>query len=173
MGKLESIVRSEIIRLARREMRKVSRPLGRNVRSLKGAVLQLRRTVSGLEKVTARQVTVMGKGQVPLEATAEEVKRARFSPRLIRVLRRRLGITQRDMAMLAGVTVGAVYQWEKGVFDPTTEKKGVFLALRRMGRREVKRLLEAKAAEKATAKPPAKKAPRKRPAPRTRKVSRK
>ena len=42
-----------------------------------------------------------------LEAAPEEVKISRFSPRLIRSLRKHLGITQKELAILAGVTVGA------------------------------------------------------------------
>ena len=38
MGKVEEIIKSEIVRLARKEVRKVSRPLGRDLRSLKSVV---------------------------------------------------------------------------------------------------------------------------------------
>jgi hypothetical protein len=34
MSKLETIIKSEIVRLAKREIRKISVPLGRDVRSL-------------------------------------------------------------------------------------------------------------------------------------------
>ena len=35
MGKIEAIIKSEIVRLAKREIRKISVPLGRDVRALK------------------------------------------------------------------------------------------------------------------------------------------
>ena len=38
MGKIEGIIKSEIVRLARREIRKISVPLGRDVWFLKSAV---------------------------------------------------------------------------------------------------------------------------------------
>lgn len=147
MGKLEGIIKSEILRLARREVRKTSVPLGRDVRSLKSAVSQLRKTVLMLERLTAQQQKELGMGKAQLEATPEEVKKSRFSSRLIRSLRKRLGITQKEMATLAGVTVGAIYQWENGIFEPRGQKKGMLVALRKLGRREVRKLLEERRSE--------------------------
>jgi hypothetical protein len=43
MGKGEGIIKSEIVRLAKREIRKISVPLGRDAWFLKSAVSQLRR----------------------------------------------------------------------------------------------------------------------------------
>jgi len=147
MGKLEGMIKSEIVRLAKREMRKVSLPLSRDVRTLKSVVSQLRKSVSTLEKLAAQQQKELRKGKVPLEAPPDEVKKSRFSPRLIRNLRKRLKITQKEMATLAGVTVGAIYQWEQGIFEPRGKKKGVLVALRKLGRRAVKKLLEEKGPE--------------------------
>lgn len=144
MGKVEAIIKSEIVRLAKREMRKITVPLGRDVRLLKGTVSQLRKAVSALERFAAQQTAEMRREKVLFEATPEEVKQSRFSPRLIRALRKHLGVTQKEMATLAGVTVGAIYQWEKGIFEPRGQKKGVLVALRKLGRRDVKKLLEEK-----------------------------
>jgi DNA-binding transcriptional regulator YiaG len=148
MGKVEGIIKSEIVRLAKREVRKVSVPLGRDLRSLKSVVSQLRRTVLGLQRITASQQKELQKGKAVLEAPPEEVKESRFSPRLIRSLRRHLAITQKELAVLTGVTVGAVHLWESGQFKPSMKKKGVMVALRKLGRREVKKLLEGKGPQK-------------------------
>lgn len=147
MGKLEGIIKSEIARLAKRETKKISLPLGRDVRTLKGLVSKLRKSVSTLERWVAERQKELQKGKVPLEAPPDEVEKSRFSPRLIRNLRKRLGITQKEMATLAGVTIGAVHQWEQGGFEPREKKKGVLVALRRLGRRAVRKLLEEKGPE--------------------------
>ncbi len=144
MGKFAGIIKSEIVRLARREVRKTLVPLGRDVRSLKSTVSQLRKTVLALERLAAQQQKELGQRKVPLEATPEEVKKSRFSPDLIRSLRRHLRISQKELAILAGVTVGAVAMWESGKFKPKDEKKAVIVALRKLGRREVRKLLEKK-----------------------------
>jgi DNA-binding transcriptional regulator YiaG len=154
MGKVEGIIKSEIARLARREIRKISVPLGRDVWFLKSAVSQLRKAVLTLQRITASQQKELEKRKVPLEATPEEVKESRFSPRLIRSLRRHLGITQKELAIVTGVTVGAVHMWESGKFKPKDEKKAVMVALRKLSRREVRKLLEERGTQMLEKKAP-------------------
>ena len=144
MGKLGVTIKSEIVRLAKKEMHKTLVPLGRDVRLLKSAVSQLRKTVLALGRFVAQQQNELKKRKIPVEATPEEVKKSRFSPALIRSLRRHLRITQKELAILTGVTVGAAHLWEKGKFEPGDEKKAVMVALRKLGRRDVRKLLEEK-----------------------------
>ena len=148
MGKLEGTIKSEIVRLAKREVRKISVPLGRDVRFLKSTVSQLRKTVLMLQRITAQQQKELEKGAMPLQAAPEEVKVSRFSPRLIRSLRGHLGITQKELAILTEVTVGAVHLWESGQFKPSEKKKAVMVALRKLGRREVRKLVERKRSDR-------------------------
>jgi DNA-binding transcriptional regulator YiaG len=145
MGKFEGIIKSEIVRLAKREVRKALVPLGRDVRLLKDTVSQIRKAVLLLERLAAQQQKELAKRRIPLEATPEEVKKSRFSPRLIRSLRKSLGISQKELAILSGVTVGAVHMWESGKFRPKDEKKALMVGLRKLGRRDVRKLLEQRA----------------------------
>lgn len=146
MGKLEGIIKDEIIRLAKREMKMKFVPIRREVRSLKITASQLQKSVLGLQRVVRQQEKQMGAKPVP-EVTPEEMKKARFSPRLIKSLRKHLGVSQREMGKLAGVTVGAVFQWEKGKFEPKDDKKKVLLGLRKLGRQNAKKLLAEKGEE--------------------------
>jgi DNA-binding transcriptional regulator YiaG len=145
MGKLEATIKSEILRLAKREMRKTLVPLGRDARLLKSRVSQIRKGALVLERLAAQQRKELAKRKISLEATPEEVKASRFSPRLFRRLRKRLGITQGELAILSGVTLGAVQSWESAKFRPKDEKKAVMVALRKLGRRDVRKLLEDRA----------------------------
>ena len=142
MGKVGSIIKSEIERLAKREVRQVSVPLGRDVRLLKNTVSQLRKSVLSLERFAAQKQKELSKREIRLEVTPENLKKSRFSPRLIRSLRKKLKITQKELAILLGVTVGATHQWEIGKFTPKAEKKAALAALRKLRRSDVKRLLE-------------------------------
>jgi DNA-binding transcriptional regulator YiaG len=144
MGTLETTIKSEIIRLARRELRKVSLPLAHNLRSLKRTISQIRKTILALQRLTGVQQKELKRKKVLLKATPEEVKKSRFSPRLIRSLRKQLGISQKELATLVGVTVGAVHIWESGKFMPKAAKKGMMVALRNLGRRDVRKMLEQK-----------------------------
>lgn len=152
MGALEATIKSEIVRLAKRELRKVSVPLSRDVRLLRSTVSQIRKAVLELQRFTALQQKELRKRKVPLEATRDEVQKSRFSPRLIRTLRKQLGISQKGLAILTGVTTGAVQHWESGRSKPKEEKKGVMVALRKLGRRDLKKLLEGTASGTAVAK---------------------
>ena len=152
MGKVESIIKSEIIRLAKGEMRKISIPLGRDVRLMKNTVSQVRKSVLALERFAAHQQKELSKREIRLEATPEEVKKSRLSPRLIKNLRKHLGITQKELAILTGVTVGAAHQWEIGKFNPKPEKKAALVALRKLGRGDVKKLVKEKVSRTAKGK---------------------
>ena len=151
MGKLEGIIKEEIIRLAKREMKMKFVPLRRDVRSLKITVSQLRKSMEGLHRLVGQQEKQMGPKPVA-EVTREDMKKARISPRLIKSLRKHLGVSQRELAKLAGVTVGAVFQWEKGKFGPREDKKKILVGLRKLGRQEAKRLLGEKKEEAAAEK---------------------
>jgi DNA-binding transcriptional regulator YiaG len=144
MGALETTIKSEIVRLARSEMRRTLVPLGRDVRLLKSTVSQIRKAVLVLERLAAQQQKELGKRKIPLEGPPEEVKKSRFSPALIRSLRKHLGISQKKLAILCGVTLGAAHLWESGKFRPKDEKKAVMVALRKLGRRDVRKMLEEK-----------------------------
>ena len=55
MGRSKESSKSEIVRLAKREIRKISVPLRRDVRTLKNVVSQLRQAVLTLQRITDSQ----------------------------------------------------------------------------------------------------------------------
>ena len=79
-----------------------------------------------------------------LASTQKGVKVSRFSPRLIRNLRKRLGITKKELAILSGATTGVIHQWESGIFKPKDAKKSAIVALRKLGRANARKILERK-----------------------------
>jgi len=164
MGKLEQTFKSEIMRLAKKQLRSTCVPLARDMRKLKRAVAELRRTVAPLKMLGAELLAQRMAEKAKLQAAPEELKTARISARLIKSLRSKLGISQSDLAVLVGVSAGAVGFWEQGKARPGAGNKGALVALRKLGRREVRKIL----AQKAKA---AKEAPKKRrKMPKTRKA---
>jgi DNA-binding transcriptional regulator YiaG len=138
MGKLEQALRAEIGRLARKEIRAALGPLTKEVRALKRQVANLAKGSRAGEpaaKPAAPPVT--------LEADPAEVAKARFSAGLIKKLRKRLGVTQVEFATILGVSPTTVAFWEQGRNRPTDESKAALVALRKLGRRDVKRILKA------------------------------
>jgi DNA-binding transcriptional regulator YiaG len=162
MGKMEQIIKSEIIRLAKKQVRTTCLPLAREVRQLKRVVSELRKTVRPLKVLGAELQTQKAAALSRLQAAPEEVQAARLSPLLIKKLRNRLGISQGDMATLIGVSGAAVASWEQGKSKPKGRNKEALVALRKLGKREVKPLLADKKAERRPKTPKRKRARRRR-----------
>jgi len=147
MGKMEQMLRSEITRLAKKQVRATCLPLARGVRRLKRTVAALRKTVAVLVRLATELQVERTAERAKLAAAPEEVKAARVSPDLIKRLRARLGITQGEFATLVSVSTNAVGFWEQGKARPKGHNREALVALRKLGRREVARILATKAAE--------------------------
>lgn len=148
MSKFEDAVRAEVLRLVRKELRAQVAPLQKEVRELRRAFSQTRKQLAQIEKLTPKQAepaTVLA-----LEASEEEISKSRISGNLIRSLRRRLGITQGQLATLVGVSLSAVTLWETNKRRPTGQNRAAIVALRKLGRREVARMLEARLSGEAS-----------------------
>ena len=145
MAKIEGTIKSEIMRLARREVRAVFRPLKREVWQMRTKLSNLSRGIASLNRV-AKELH-LEEAKPKLEATPEEIKASRLTPERIQGLRKKLGISQRELGILIGASTGAALSWEKGKFRPMGKKKAALVALRKMKKREVKKLLLQKAQE--------------------------
>ncbi|MCY2953573.1 MAG: helix-turn-helix transcriptional regulator [Planctomycetota bacterium] len=118
MGKTEQMLKSEIMRLAKKAVRTTCLPLARDLRRLNRSVSALRKTVAPLARLGAELQAERTAERATLAAAPEEVKAARLSALLIKKLRRRLGITQGKLAALVGVSHRAVGSWEYGKTKP-------------------------------------------------------
>jgi DNA-binding transcriptional regulator YiaG len=145
MGKMEQTLKSEITRLAKRQVRATFLPVARDVRRLKRAVSALQKTVAVLARLGAELRAQRTAERAKLAAVPEKVKTARISPRLIKKLRTRLGISQAELAALVGVSTNAVGFWEQGKARPRDRNKEALVALRQLGKREVRGILAARA----------------------------
>jgi DNA-binding transcriptional regulator YiaG len=155
MAKLESIIKSEIQRLAKHEVRSVYRPLRKEVWGLKLKLSNFIKNFAVLDRLAKE--TSKGKSPEPkLEASPEEVKASRLTPERISNLRKKLGISQRELGVLVGATIGAVLSWEKGKFKPRGEKKAALVALRKVGKRDVRKMLAEKPVKTKREEPPKK-----------------
>jgi len=103
--------------------------------------------VARLEELGAEFQAQRMAEQARRDAPAPEVKAARLSPLLIKKLRARLGITQGELATLVGVSNSAVGTWEYGKAKPEGRNREALVALRKLGKREVRDILAAKAEE--------------------------
>ena len=155
MGKLESALREEITRLARKVTRSVQSRTVEDVRRLKNRVATLQTEIATLRRECAREVSRSRMAEATKSIKEKGAKQARLSPGLIQKLRKRLKISQSDMAVLLGVSTSAVGFWESGKAQPRPDMKARIVALRNLGRRDIRRVLAAKRASlpKKPAKP--------------------
>ena len=150
MGKLESTIKSEIQRLAKREIRSTFIPLRREVRTIRLKLSSLSKGITSLNRMTKE--LHLEEVKPKLEATPEEVKASRLTPERIRGLRKKLGISMRELGILTGTSLGAILSWEKGEFKPRGEKKVALVGLRKLRKRDVKKMIAEKAGTKVKAK---------------------
>jgi DNA-binding transcriptional regulator YiaG len=91
-----------------------------------------------------RAAAKAGKKAKAVKAVPKAEKGPRLTPSGIRSLRKKLGVSQRELANLTGVTMGAVALWEKGTFKPKEEKIAKLMELRKLGKKQVKEMLPGK-----------------------------
>jgi len=96
----------------------------------------------------AKEIAESKTKEPKLAASPEEVKASRLTPVRIIGLRKKLGISQRELGILTEASLGTVASWEKGKFKPQGEKKAALVALRRIRKRDVRKMLKEKAAAK-------------------------
>lgn len=142
MGKMEDALKAEIGRLSRKELKSKVDPLQREIRELKRTVKRLTKAVAKLE--TAYSKRRPARAVKPAEVPDEEVRTARITGRVIKNLRKKLGVSQEKLAILLDVSPAAVAFWEQGRARPRGENKAAVVALRKLGRRDVKRILSEK-----------------------------
>ena len=147
MSNIATLLKAEISRISRREIRSQVQPLRkasaayrREIAALKREVQNLRRQTSLLAKRTAK----------PVEATAANASTPplRFVAKGLRSLRKRLGLSAPDLARLLGVSDQSIYNWELKKTVPRTEQLIAIATVRSLGRREALARLEAIAGRK-------------------------
>ena len=134
MPNIASILKAEIARVARKEVRGELQSLKKAAASYRSEIAQLKRRAQALE----RQVKGLGKGRVRAapEAQADEGPHLRFSAKGLASQRRRLGLSAEACGALVGATGQSVYKWESGKIRPRARHLPAIAALRKMGRRE-------------------------------------
>ncbi len=142
MSNLQSVLRQEIQRLARREVRSELETTKKAVARYRREIAELKRARDDLERrvdfLESREAVRLQKGptrKAPPEGT-------RFSPKALRRRRERLGLSREEFSQLAGVSASTVYNWESGTTRPGDEHLAVLVALRKLGKREAQKRLE-------------------------------
>ena len=142
MPNIGTILKQEISRLCRREIRK-------EVESVRKASTTYRRDIAALKRQVAalqRQSTLLAKRSATAvnKAPASLPDRpVRFVAKGLHSLRKRLGLSAPQFALLLGVSEQSVYNWEAKKTTPRKEQLAAIIAMRGLGKREAQQRLEA------------------------------
>lgn len=150
MTNIAVVLKKEIQRLARKEVRGATEGLKAAVARQRAELAALKRKLGELEKLAARLGRSAASRTRPAEAPAKG-SRLRFTAKGFASRRQKLGLSAAQVGTLIGVSAQTVYNWESGKARPRPTQLAAIAALRTMGKREIKARLhtQAEAAEQA------------------------
>lgn len=149
MPNIAEVLKQEIGRLARKEVKIGCTPLQNQIRELRKTVSAQKQVISQLEKSISRLATSSAEGGKAIPAAEEEdvQVKVRLSPASIKRIRNRFKISQGQLAQLLEVSTNTIVRWEAGTSVPRARYKQELGKLRGMGKREIKKRLEEGQAE--------------------------
>jgi DNA-binding transcriptional regulator YiaG len=148
MASLALLLKSEISRLSRRELRTQVEPLKKQSAAHRRHIAALKRQVMALERLVAQLKRGNAKTLRTAPPEGEEAKGTRFSAKGLRTLRTKLGFSAAELGKLLGVSGQSVYNWESQKSVPRKAQVANLAQLRGVGKREAQARLEAVAAPK-------------------------
>jgi DNA-binding transcriptional regulator YiaG len=134
MTDLAHALKTEVSRLARKELRAQLEPLRKSAAQSKAQVAALREEVSVLKK----QVRALEKQARHPAAKSSEVQRKsrqRFTAKGFATMRSRLGLSYGELGRLIGASDQSVRKWEDGEAIPRMKFQQAIFALRGVGKR--------------------------------------
>ena len=142
MANIAKVLREEISRLARKELRVSVARLAKDNARLKRDAADLKRRVAELERDS--RILKKRAADIKVAVPDDELGRMRVTGSLVAKLRERLGLTQDELGSLLGVSGQMVYQYERreGKLRLRNETKLALVRVRRMGKREARRELD-------------------------------
>ena len=142
MPNIGTVLKSEISRVSRKEVRGETQALKKSVSQYRGQIADLKRRLQALEQQVKRLGKVTAK-VAPAQAEADDSSgHLRFSAKGLAAQRRRLGLSAASVARLIGVSALSVYKWESGKTRPRAKQIEAIAKLRGMGKREVAQRLQ-------------------------------
>ena len=137
MPDVAQVLKAEIRRVARSEIKGQIAAVNGQVKALKKTVRMQRETIAKLEKALTTPMSSPRSVQ-----TADDGETARITPASVKLHRLRLKLSQRQLGQLLGVSTNTIVRWEAGTSRPRAAHRGRLAELRSLGRRAVKSRLE-------------------------------
>lgn len=132
MTSLGSVLKNEISRLARKEIRAQVDPLRKANSTNRREIAELKRQMA----VLIRQAKSASKASNKTSPETSGPPAPRFVAKGLRSLRARLGLSAADFGKLAGASAQSIYNWESGKTVPRKSQLTVLAGMRTLGKRE-------------------------------------
>lgn len=139
MPNIAALLKSEITRIARKQVREETQPLKRAIAPYRSEIAALKRRVQALEQQFKKLNRVTAKA-TPIQDDGD--KAHRFSAKGMAKNRARLGLSAQDFGKLIGASPLSVYKWEKGEVRPREKHVLAIAAIRSIGKKEALARLE-------------------------------
>lgn len=143
MTNIANALKTEIGRVARKELRSEMEPLQKAVASYRRQIAELKRRLEAMERQQKRMIKAIP-AKTPEPETADT--NLRFRAKGFAQHRKRLGLSAREMGLLLDASPLSVYKWESGQAKPRAKHLQAIAAARKMGKREATQRLEQLAA---------------------------
>ena len=143
MPNIAQVLKSEIARIARKEMRAELLALKKAVAAQRTLLAALKRRNTELERALRQggPRRARGSGATPLGGDgAAELQR--FSAKGLAAHRRRLGLSAAECGLLLGTSAQSVRNWEEGKVRPRPRHLPAIATLRTLGKRQAAAHLE-------------------------------
>ena len=144
MANMMSMLKDEITRLARKEIRKEITALKSASSRARSDIAALKRLVAAQDKTIAQLSKGVGVPRAKVSKVGEKLEKTKFSSKGFRTLRKRLGLTMAEMGKLLGVSPISIYNWEAGKARPRSKHLAEIASIRGLGKKAARaRLTEA------------------------------
>jgi DNA-binding XRE family transcriptional regulator len=144
MPNIATVLKEEIVRLARKEGRKQTDSLKKASAQYRRDIAEMKRRIADLQRrLTPLQKQVLRGASAPAPEPGR--KGVRFTAKGLRSQRQRLGLSAADYGKLVGVTGQTIYSWEHETARPRQQQVARIAALRGLGKREARERLEQSA----------------------------
>lgn len=142
MPNVQAVLRQEITRLARREVRAELEATKKAVSKYRSEIAELKRRSQELERRVGYLESREAKRLKAKPVKGKPPKGTRFSADGLKARRTKLGLSQAEYAKLVGVSASTIYNWESGSTKPAGKHLATLVALRQLGKREARRRLD-------------------------------
>ena len=144
------VIKEEIKRLARKEVRRGTPTLRRNSAKFRRDIAALKKDLKQVTKKLAFLLSMETKKGSSAPAASTDGQQVRFSPKWLKRHREKLDLSALDYGRLVGVSLQTIYQWEQGKTHPRRSQLPALSSVRGLGKREVLQKLELLAAQNGT-----------------------